>query len=535
MSNFDNLACRSVKQPSMANREYEGGVSQGSTQWIPDTKDRNPYSGTPLYVSDMLSDRIRESFGIDTGEISLRESPEVSRLGARATAQGNAVRFAPGEFQPNTYIGLKMLGHELAHVREQVGSVRAPAGSVLRDAGHEARSDAAGAAFASGEMSGATVVNLGGLSARGAPVQMWGKAVHYEDTLKWAQEDHLFTKKEAEKIAGGDQYVDDDPETKPDKVDNKAAVGVGLFGGGLFGGYIGSQYLKYATDEALSWHFDMSYRLGGSETRIKHFVEQFAKAENLLASNLYASLFEFGRGLHPLQDIHAHQDWKPREKDDRPNSMPDAHITADEYRVKTIVRGAVDMDPASKFDDPNYDLKKNDNPNKFKAYEAIKADRPEGNDRYQKTEQETKNALRKFHNFLHPQTPILPPPSPILSPPSPILPSTEIKEDPHNPKKTLSRGQRGKEVSELQSELKKQGYTLEVDGIFGSKTETAVRHFQKENKLRKVDGIVGPETWGALLELNKKQQQQDLKVFFQEKKDEISRTKQPGTMISLHR
>jgi len=39
---------------------------------------------------------------------------------------------------------------------------------------------------------------------------------------------------------------------------------------------------------------------------------------------------------------------------------------------------------------------------------------------------------------------------------------------------------------------------LQVDGIFGSKTETAVRGFQ-QNKHLSVDGIVGPHTWSALI------------------------------------
>jgi peptidoglycan hydrolase-like protein with peptidoglycan-binding domain len=39
---------------------------------------------------------------------------------------------------------------------------------------------------------------------------------------------------------------------------------------------------------------------------------------------------------------------------------------------------------------------------------------------------------------------------------------------------------------------------LDVDGIFGSKTEAAVRDFQQNENLA-VDGIVGTQTWTALL------------------------------------
>ena len=39
---------------------------------------------------------------------------------------------------------------------------------------------------------------------------------------------------------------------------------------------------------------------------------------------------------------------------------------------------------------------------------------------------------------------------------------------------------------------------LDVDGIFGPKTEAAVRGFQQNENLS-VDGIVGKQTWTALL------------------------------------
>ena len=45
----------------------------------------------------------------------------------------------------------------------------------------------------------------------------------------------------------------------------------------------------------------------------------------------------------------------------------------------------------------------------------------------------------------------------------------------------------------------KGGYGLAVDGIYGKKTEAAVRSFQKANGLA-VDGILGKNTWAALTE-----------------------------------
>ena len=63
---------------------------------------------------------------------------------------------------------------------------------------------------------------------------------------------------------------------------------------------------------------------------------------------------------------------------------------------------------------------------------------------------------------------------------------------------TLRIGSQGEYVSYLQSILNYYGYAIAVDGIFGKKTEDAVKKFQKSRNL-KVDGIVGPKTWNALL------------------------------------
>ena len=59
-------------------------------------------------------------------------------------------------------------------------------------------------------------------------------------------------------------------------------------------------------------------------------------------------------------------------------------------------------------------------------------------------------------------------------------------------------GSTGSAVSKLQTVLNEHGYNLAVDGIFGAKTQAAVRDYQKKNNL-KLDGIAGKETWGSLL------------------------------------
>jgi len=57
---------------------------------------------------------------------------------------------------------------------------------------------------------------------------------------------------------------------------------------------------------------------------------------------------------------------------------------------------------------------------------------------------------------------------------------------------------RGEDVLEVQRALKESGYDPgQIDGVYGKKTERAVRRFQKANGL-KADGIAGKRTFAAL-------------------------------------
>ncbi len=67
---------------------------------------------------------------------------------------------------------------------------------------------------------------------------------------------------------------------------------------------------------------------------------------------------------------------------------------------------------------------------------------------------------------------------------------------------TLRQGNRGSYVKFLQQLLESQLIPVgTVDGIFGARTQEAVRTFQTNNNLT-VDGIVGPNTWAILTQLN---------------------------------
>ncbi len=62
---------------------------------------------------------------------------------------------------------------------------------------------------------------------------------------------------------------------------------------------------------------------------------------------------------------------------------------------------------------------------------------------------------------------------------------------------TLRRGSRGNIVGILQHILRRYGYDVTPDGVFGARTEAAVKNFQAENGLIS-DGIVGRNTWTSL-------------------------------------
>ena len=63
---------------------------------------------------------------------------------------------------------------------------------------------------------------------------------------------------------------------------------------------------------------------------------------------------------------------------------------------------------------------------------------------------------------------------------------------------TIGPGASGEPVRRAQRALRRTpDLGLTVDGIFGPKTEAAVKHFQQGRGLT-ADGIVGPQTWQAL-------------------------------------
>lgn len=77
---------------------------------------------------------------------------------------------------------------------------------------------------------------------------------------------------------------------------------------------------------------------------------------------------------------------------------------------------------------------------------------------------------------------------------NPVITSTTISP---SVMPVIKLGSRGDWVTIAQGRLVVAGYALDVDGIFGPKTEKAVKEYQKAHNLT-VDGIIGKNTWAAL-------------------------------------
>ena len=61
-------------------------------------------------------------------------------------------------------------------------------------------------------------------------------------------------------------------------------------------------------------------------------------------------------------------------------------------------------------------------------------------------------------------------------------------------------GDKSNEVKMLQKMLRKDGSKVQVDGVFGCGTRSAVQGFQRRHKIS-VTGVVNAKTWNALSKL----------------------------------
>ena len=107
---------------------------------------RQKSGGLPL--PDAVRAKMETAFGADFSDVRVHVGHEATSLGAIAYTWGSNIHFAPGQYNPNTIQGQKLLGHELWHVVQQrSGRVSNPFGggvAVVQDHALEAEADRMG-------------------------------------------------------------------------------------------------------------------------------------------------------------------------------------------------------------------------------------------------------------------------------------------------------------------------------------------------------------------------------------------------------
>jgi hypothetical protein len=107
---------------------------------------REKTGGLPL--PDAVRAKMETAFGTDFSDVRVHIGREASSLGAIAFTWGTNIHFAPGQYNPHTLQGQKLLGHELWHVVQQKnGRVKNPFGggvAVVQDHALEAEADRMG-------------------------------------------------------------------------------------------------------------------------------------------------------------------------------------------------------------------------------------------------------------------------------------------------------------------------------------------------------------------------------------------------------
>jgi hypothetical protein len=107
---------------------------------------RQKSGGLPL--PSEVRTKMETAFSADFSDVRVHIGHEASSLGAIAYTWGSNIHFAPGQYNPHTIQGQKLLGHELWHVVQQrSGRVRNPFGggvAVVQDNALEAEADRMG-------------------------------------------------------------------------------------------------------------------------------------------------------------------------------------------------------------------------------------------------------------------------------------------------------------------------------------------------------------------------------------------------------
>jgi hypothetical protein len=118
--------------------------SAGHAFALPATFHLRPF-GTGQRLPEAVQQKMGAFFRDDFADVRVHVGNEASSLGALAFTHGSDLYFAPGQYNPLTPQGQRLLGHELTHVVQQrSGRVRNPLGSglaVVQDPALEAEAE----------------------------------------------------------------------------------------------------------------------------------------------------------------------------------------------------------------------------------------------------------------------------------------------------------------------------------------------------------------------------------------------------------
>ena len=99
-------------------------------------------------LPETVQRKMESFFGADFSDVRVHVGPQAQTIGALAFTLGSDLYFAPGQYDPHSTRGQRLLGHELTHVVQQrAGRVRNPHGSgiaVVQDHALETEADRMG-------------------------------------------------------------------------------------------------------------------------------------------------------------------------------------------------------------------------------------------------------------------------------------------------------------------------------------------------------------------------------------------------------
>ncbi|MBL8170401.1 MAG: DUF4157 domain-containing protein [Acidobacteria bacterium] len=129
-----------VKKPAPIQRKGRPGVEAFKVSLQPKS------GGMPL--PEDVRAKMEVAMGTDFSDVRIHVGREASSIGALAYTWGTNIHFAPGQYNPHSLQGQKILGHELWHVVQQkMGRVSNPLGggvAVVQDHALEAEADRMG-------------------------------------------------------------------------------------------------------------------------------------------------------------------------------------------------------------------------------------------------------------------------------------------------------------------------------------------------------------------------------------------------------